>query len=79
MSRLSHYASLLTLAGALAAPAAAQIKAPGEEGSRNVHVYSHVPLGKPTPSATSRSSRNSAGPTRTSCAPSVMPDSTCST
>jgi hypothetical protein len=46
MSRLSHYASLLTLAGALAAPAAAQIKAPGEEGSRNVHVYSHVPLGK---------------------------------
>jgi len=26
--------------------AAAQIKAPGAEGSRNVHVMSHVPLGK---------------------------------
>jgi hypothetical protein len=27
-------------------PAAAQIKAPGDEGSRNIHVQSHVPLGK---------------------------------
>ena len=29
-----------------AAPAAAQIKAPGEETSRNVHLISHIPLGE---------------------------------
>ena len=46
MTRLRHYASILIPVFALAAPAGAQIKAPGEEGSRNVHVYSHVPLGK---------------------------------
>ncbi|MBI4421768.1 MAG: hypothetical protein HY560_13160 [Gemmatimonadetes bacterium] len=31
---------------ACAGAVAAQIKAPGEEGSRNVHVFSHIPLGK---------------------------------
>src|SRR5207253_5402306 len=46
MPRLTHSAAILLLAAWLATPAAAQIKAPGEEGSRNVHVYSHVPLGK---------------------------------
>src|SRR5262245_24961537 len=46
MRCLIHYAVSLTLAGALAGTAAAQIKAPGEEGSRNVHVNAHIPLGK---------------------------------
>ena len=46
MRRLIQFAVTWSLASAVATTAAAQIKAPGEEGSRNVHVNAHIPLGK---------------------------------
>src|SRR6185503_655675 len=46
MSRPNQNALLLLMTTVTASPVAAQLKAPGEERSRNVHVFSHVPLGK---------------------------------
>jgi len=46
LSLKSGAALALTLLAAPVAQAPAQIKAPGEEGSRNVHIQSHIPLGR---------------------------------
>ena len=44
----SFSVTIAALTAVLSAPVAApaQIKAPGEEGSRNIHIQSHIPLGK---------------------------------